>query len=115
MGKNTIRVTDGFAFVDWTGAGVGPRVVSLDWMLGPGDSGAQAVSGYSEHVTLTDDEWERLPGVIEGRHLVSLCFTLALSPDKTAKIVKRITAIRRNAKKVAAAARTGFCVEGPDA
>jgi hypothetical protein len=105
VGKNTIRVADGFAYVDWTGAGIGPRVVSIEWMLGPGDSGARAISGDSEHVVLTDEEWERLPGVIEGRHLVSVCFGLALSPDKTAAMVKRITTIRRNARKVVAAAR----------
>lgn len=107
VGKNTVRVADGFAYIDWTGAGVGPRVASLDWMLGPGESAPRTISGYSEHVNLTDEEWERLPGVMESRSLVSLCFRIALSPDKTAAMVKRINTIRRDAKKVAAAARVG--------
>lgn len=108
VGKNTIRTTDGFAYVDWTGAGIGPRIVSLEWLLGPGDSGARTIAGYAEHITLTDEECERLPGVIESRQLVNLCFPLALQPANTAKIVKRIPAIRREAKKVASAALAGL-------
>lgn len=100
VAKNIVRVDEGYAYVDWTGAGVGPRAVSLEWILGP-----EIVRGYSELVTLTDEEWDRLPGIRLGRHLVSLCFGAALSPHKIASMVKRISTIRREAAKAVAAAR----------
>lgn len=107
VGKNMVRTPGGFTYIDWTGAGVGPRTVSLEWMIGPGNSGAGAIRGYSEHLTLTDEEWNRLPGIGESRKLVNLAFTAARQPEQIPRLVKRLASIRREKRKRVAAARAG--------
>jgi Ser/Thr protein kinase RdoA (MazF antagonist) len=104
--KNAIRTAPGeLSYVDWTGAGIGPRNVSLSYVLGRKTTSAQIVAGYAEHVTLTDEEWERLPGIVAGRHLVNLCFRLGLAPENAAGLAKKVTSIAREARSTVAAAR----------
>jgi hypothetical protein len=58
--------------VGWAGAGRGPRLAALAWHLRTATRGDPAavdyinavVHGYSEHVRLTDQELDRLPGLI---------------------------------------------------
>jgi Ser/Thr protein kinase RdoA (MazF antagonist) len=66
------------AIVGWAGSGRGPRLPALAWLLttaGEGDdAGIDAVArGYREHVQLTDEELERLPGVLAMRPLWLAC------------------------------------------
>ena len=63
---NVVITADGPVFVDWAGAGTGPRLASLAGLLhtaGPGHAAA-VVRGYREHVELTPDELGRLEGVL---------------------------------------------------
>lgn len=98
--KNMVRVESGYAYVDWTGAGIAPRAVALGWILGP-----RVMAGYSESAVLSEEEWERLPGIIVGRGLVDLCFRLCFTPDKVEAMAKRLSTIRRNARAKVALAR----------
>lgn len=99
--KNMVRTEPGYAYVDWTGAGVGPRAVSLAWILAP-----RLIAGYQETIPITDEEWERLPGIVGSRKLIDLCFGLCLKPERTASMVKRIATIKRDAKKQVEQARS---------
>jgi hypothetical protein len=66
--------------VGWAGAGRGPRLAALAWQLRTAAHGPEAtdfinavVDGYREHVRLTDDELERLAGVINMVPLSMAC------------------------------------------
>ena len=53
----------------WAGSGRGPRLPALAWLLRTAAEGSPeladaVIRGYSEHVRLTDDELDRLPGVL---------------------------------------------------
>ncbi|GAA1603193.1 hypothetical protein GCM10009804_69530 [Kribbella hippodromi] len=66
------------SIVGWAGSGRGPRLPALAWLLttaGEGDGeGIDAVArGYREHIQLTGDEVERLPGVLAMRPLWLAC------------------------------------------
>jgi Ser/Thr protein kinase RdoA (MazF antagonist) len=56
--------------IDWTGAGRGPRLLSFAVLLGTALDAPQVAEpimrGYARHVELTDDELDRLPGVLCG-------------------------------------------------
>lgn len=64
--------------VGWAGSGRGPRLPALAWLLrtsaevGP-DYVDAVMRGYREHVQLTDEELERLPGVLNMRPLWLAC------------------------------------------
>src|ERR1700733_2264517 len=72
---NVIATQDGMVLVDWAGAGRGPRLWSLAFLLyaeGVKDQRRADVVlvGYRRHVTLTGAELDRLAGVIQARPLV---------------------------------------------
>ncbi len=65
--------------VGWAGSGRGPRLPALAWLLRTAaEVGADYVDavmrGYREHVQLTDEELDRLPGVLNMRALWLACF-----------------------------------------
>lgn len=64
--------------VGWAGSGRGPRLPALAWLLrtaaeGRPDSVEAVVRGYREHVQLTGEELDRLPGVLNMRALWLAC------------------------------------------
>jgi Ser/Thr protein kinase RdoA (MazF antagonist) len=65
--------------VGWAGAGRGPRLPALAWLLRTAIEGgsteplAAALHGYREHVTLTDDELSRFASVANIRPLWLAC------------------------------------------
>jgi hypothetical protein len=64
--------------VGWAGAGRGPRLPALAWLLTTAAEGGDAhvdavIRGYREHVELTADELDRLPGVLSMRPLWLAC------------------------------------------
>lgn len=102
---NLVRTVDGYACVDWTGAGVGPRLASLAYLLGSPKAAPRIMEGYAEIVELTDAERERLPTVAATRPLIGLVWNLGFSPpEKAEAILGRLSGVRRNAAKLAAAA-----------
>ena len=86
--KNAIATPDGPALVDWTGAGLGPRVTSLVVLLqsvavGPGGVNLGAVDpvaeGYRGRVSLEADELARLDAALAIRQLWLASWMFALT------------------------------------
>jgi Ser/Thr protein kinase RdoA (MazF antagonist) len=86
---NVLESSDGFVVIDWTGAGVGPRVGALGMLLftavakqyageaphAPDVARVDAVvAGYRNHVQLGPDELARLADAIRRPPLVLSCF-----------------------------------------
>ena len=72
---NVVATSDGMVFVDWAGAGRGPRLWSLAFLLyaeGAKDPRRADVvlAGYRPARTLTGEELDRLAGIIRARPLV---------------------------------------------
>ena len=64
--------------VGWAGAGRGPRLAALAWLLmTSAEAGVDhvdaAVRGYREHIQLTDEETDRLAGVLNIKPLYLAC------------------------------------------
>ena len=72
---NVVATPDGMVLVDWAGAGRGPRLWSLAFLLyteaakEPRRAGA-VLRGYREHVTLEAEELDRLGTVAQARPLI---------------------------------------------
>jgi Ser/Thr protein kinase RdoA (MazF antagonist) len=72
---NVVATPDGMVLVDWAGAGRGPRLWSLAFLLyaeaakDPRRAGA-VLLGYREHVTLEAEELDRLGAVARTRPLI---------------------------------------------
>jgi aminoglycoside phosphotransferase (APT) family kinase protein len=67
------------SIVGWAGSGRGPRLPALTWLVvtaseGNADLVDAVVRGYREHVQLTDEELDRLPGVFNLRPLWLACY-----------------------------------------
>lgn len=105
--KNIIGSADGPVLVDWTGAGIGARVLSLELMLAWASTSAASMAAYTSRIPLTDEEWERLPGILFSRKLINMCFGLCLEPHKASRVASKLTAARRECEKRVATARTG--------
>jgi Ser/Thr protein kinase RdoA (MazF antagonist) len=97
--KNVLATSDGgLVWIDWTGAGYGPRLASLAlliWSCALGHAGWSpgqvdaVVAGYRSQVQPTGDELARLAGVMGIRPLVFACWrfrhavSAGKSPDTT--------------------------------
>jgi Ser/Thr protein kinase RdoA (MazF antagonist) len=99
--------------VDWTGAGRGPRLWSLAFLLWA--AGARslrlvdvAVSRYRKHVTLEPDELTRLAGAIRARPLTLECWAFCAGRRELADAVERVSAATELADTIAARARQAF-------
>lgn len=99
--------------VDWTGAGRGPRLWSLGFMLWA--AGAQhprllelAISRYRKRISLEPEELARLEGAIGGRPLMLDCWSFCHGRRPLAETVERIDETRELANKIAAQARRAF-------
>jgi Ser/Thr protein kinase RdoA (MazF antagonist) len=72
---NVVATQEDMILVDWAGAGRGPRLWSLAFLLfaeaarDPRRAGA-VLAGYSRHVTLTGEELDRLAAVARARPLI---------------------------------------------
>jgi Ser/Thr protein kinase RdoA (MazF antagonist) len=111
---NTIQVADGgLVIVDWAGAGRGPRLWSLAFLLWAG--GVQdlrlvdvAVSRYRRHVQPTPDELRRLEGVLHARLLLIDCWSVAAGRRTPAQAAATLRWARRKAEAIAVRALAGF-------
>jgi Ser/Thr protein kinase RdoA (MazF antagonist) len=93
--KNVIFTAKGPVLVDWTAAGRGPRLASLTLVLRSGWAALPFMKGYAKVVTLTDDERERLPGLLFSRQLIDVVFRVCRDPTTAAARAKKLTALRR--------------------
>jgi hypothetical protein len=53
------------------------------------------MKGYSRVVTLTDDERDRLPGLLFSRQLIDLVFRVCRDPSTAVSTARRLTALHR--------------------
>ena len=79
--RNVICGPDRLVVVDWAGCGIAPRIWPLAYLLWALFDPAlvdTALHAYSAHVTLTSEEWDRLPHVIPVRATVLDLWPFAL-------------------------------------
>jgi methyltransferase (TIGR00027 family) len=93
--------------VDWTGAGRGPRLWSLGfllWAAGARNLGAvdSVVSGYRRHVELEAAELARLAPAIAARPLIFASWGFSTGRESLADVVERLPSIRADAERIAA-------------
>ncbi|HEY3772912.1 MAG TPA: phosphotransferase [Solirubrobacteraceae bacterium] len=99
--------------VDWTGAGRGPRLWSLGFLLWA--AGARhprlidlVVSRYRRRITLESEELSRLEGAIFGRPLMLDCWSFCHGRLSLEAAAERLDANRQLAQTIAAHARNAF-------
>ena len=114
---NAITRTDGrTVIVDWTGAGRGPRLWCLAFLLWAG--GARdlmlvdvAVSQYRKHVGLEPEELSRLPSAMRGRPLILDCWMYCVGRRSLSEVSEELGARRPVAEGIAARAIQGFTAD----
>jgi Ser/Thr protein kinase RdoA (MazF antagonist) len=99
--------------VDWTGAGRGPRLIALGFLLlasGARDpAGVDAmIEGYRSAVDLDPEEWERLPGAITMRPLLYDAWGAAVGRRTFAGVLAAAEERRSLGAEIAARARTAW-------
>jgi hypothetical protein len=93
--------------IDWIGVGRGPRIWPLAFLLfaaGP-RAAPPVLDRYSRSVSLTDEEWERLPAVMITRPLTLDLWSVAYERLSPRQAVQRARQHGRRADDVVAAAR----------
>lgn len=83
---SAVGVPGGLTIVGWAGSGRGPRLPALAWLLRTAAEGGlhlvdAVLHGYREHVQLTEDELDRLPGILNLRPLWLACLDLRMTVD----------------------------------
>lgn len=99
--------------VDWTGAGRGPRLWSLGFLLWAcGNRSPQlldaAVSRYRRHVALEPDELARLAGAIRARAVTLECWSFCAGRRALTEAAQRVSAAHRRADTIAVHALRAF-------
>lgn len=92
--KNVIFTAGGPRLVDWTGAGRGPRLPSMTLMLRSGWAGLPFLKGYARVNSLTDEERDRLAGLLFSRQLIGLCFGVCRDPSTAVRAAGKLTGMR---------------------
>jgi Ser/Thr protein kinase RdoA (MazF antagonist) len=100
--------------VDWSGAGRGPRMCSLGfllWSVGFGRDLARVdrtVDGYRRHLTPEPEELARLEALIAARPILFEAWAFAMGRKPLAEAAGGLPAIRERAAAIAARARAAF-------
>ena len=111
---NAIPTTDErLVIVDWTGAGRGPRLWSLGFLLWAcGNRSPRlvdaVVSRYRTHVTLEPDELARLAAAIRGRAVTLECWAFCAGRRALAETAERVETARKVADAIAVHAHRAF-------
>jgi Ser/Thr protein kinase RdoA (MazF antagonist) len=100
--KNAIFTAEGPVLVDWTSAGRGPRLPSMTLVLRSGWAAVPFLKGYSRVVSLTQEERDRLAGLLFSRQLVDVVFRLCRDPQTAVAAAKKLPALRRDSEAKAA-------------
>jgi Ser/Thr protein kinase RdoA (MazF antagonist) len=99
--KNVIFTTEGPVLVDWTSAGRGPRLASMTLVLRSGWAAMPFMKGYARVVSLTEEERDRLAGLLFSRTLIDAVFRLCRDPKTVLATAKRLGTIRRESAQKA--------------
>jgi Ser/Thr protein kinase RdoA (MazF antagonist) len=103
----------GMVVVDWTGAGRGPRLWSLAFLLWvEGGKDLRRIdllaAGYRTRLALEPDELDRLPGMVRARHLVFVAWNLAAGRIGAAEAAELVVESRERGAAIAERARMAF-------
>jgi Ser/Thr protein kinase RdoA (MazF antagonist) len=103
--------------LDWAGAGRGPRLWSLGFLLWAAGSRSMrlvgvAASRYRRHVTLEPEELARLEGAIRARPLMLECWAFCAGRRQLSDAVQRVSDATALAQRIAATA--GPALHGDD-
>jgi Ser/Thr protein kinase RdoA (MazF antagonist) len=101
--KNVIFTDEGPVLVDWTSAGRGPRLASMTLVLRSGWAALPFMKGYSRVVTLTQDERDRLAGLLFSRQLIDLAFRVCSNPERAVATANRLRVLRNDSEAKARA------------
>ena len=99
--------------VDWAGAGRGPRLWSLAFLLfaeamkEPRRAGA-VLAGYCRHVTLTSDELDRLAEVARARPLLLAAWAVGNGRMTPSAALARFAQVRTLTERMAARIRAAL-------
>jgi len=106
---NVVATQDDMILVDWAGAGRGPRVWSLAFLLFA--EGARdlrrvklVLAGYRQHVMLTGEELDRLAAIARARPLVLAAWAVSVGRLAPSVAVARSAQLRELTDSVAATA-----------
>jgi Ser/Thr protein kinase RdoA (MazF antagonist) len=108
---NAITSTAGrTTLVDWTGAGRGPRLWSLAFLLwAAGAAGLRSVDAvicaYAQHVRLEKNEFDHLAGAIAARPVIFTCWGFATGRQQLSDAADRLATIGAHADQIASRAR----------
>jgi Ser/Thr protein kinase RdoA (MazF antagonist) len=107
---NVVATTDAMVLVDWAGAGRGPRLWSLAFLLyaeGAKDPRRVDVvlAGYRRHVALTGEELDRLAGLIQARPLVLAAWAVCTGRTAPGEAVASAVETKALAETIVARAR----------
>jgi Ser/Thr protein kinase RdoA (MazF antagonist) len=94
--------------IDWSGAGRGPRIWALGWLLwaaGPRHAEA-AIAGYRTESQLDAQELERLRGAVAARPVLFAARSFADGTTPLAEASSRLERISETAARIAARVRT---------
>ena len=100
---------DQLTLIDWSGAGYGPRLWSLAYLLWTAGQGRAShvnavVDGYRSHVTLQAAERERLPAAIAARPIVFASWAAATGRRPLDEAAGELASIHQRARAIAARA-----------
>jgi hypothetical protein len=108
---NAIPTTDDrLVMVDWAGAGRGPRLWAIGFLLWAAGSMHPrlldlVISRYRRHVTLEESELARLDGAIRGRPTMIECWSVCAGRRSIADALARVQEVNARAERLAAQAR----------
>jgi methyltransferase (TIGR00027 family) len=114
VAANTIITPDkGPVIIDWTGAGLAPRLWTLAFLLwSAGMSGPRyvdaAIAGYRTHVQLTPDELDQLQAAIAARPLIFDVWSYVTGRRPLLDIVAQRGEVQTKAHDIATRARHAF-------
>ncbi len=93
--KNAVFTVAGPVLVDWTSAGRGSRLASMALVLRSSWAAVPFMKGYARVVSLTQEERDRLAGLLFSRGLVDMVFRVCRDPRTAPAAVKKLPALRR--------------------
>jgi Ser/Thr protein kinase RdoA (MazF antagonist) len=110
---NVVATPGGMVLVDWAGAGRGPRVWSLAFLLyAEGAKDLRRVdlvlAGYRGHVTIEDEELDRLAAIARARPLVLSAWLVCTGRTTPTEALARTAETKTLAEAIAARARAAL-------
>ncbi|HEX4212336.1 MAG TPA: phosphotransferase [Candidatus Dormibacteraeota bacterium] len=110
---NAVATPDRLVLVDWTGAGWGPRIWSLAFLLYAAAAGEprrvdSVAAGYTRHVRPEPEELDRLAGVIRARPVIFAVWAFCVGRRGLPETAREVAEARRIADAIAERAAGAF-------